>query len=144
MSSLQQKYSQALSMFWNNAFNGVNNKPNRKLNLPLARIKRLIKVEEDVRMVASEVPILFSLLAEVFVEELTLRSWINMDEHNRRILQRVDIGAAIKTSQMYDFLLDIVPMHTYGRSDMYDPIVNDETIFLNQFQKNNPNFRSYE
>lgn len=78
-------------------------------NLPLARIKRLMKVEEEIKMVASEVPILFSLVTEVFIEDLTLRAWLNTDENKRRILQKNDISFATKTSDMYDFLIYIVP-----------------------------------
>lgn len=88
----------------------------KDINLPLARIKRLMKVEENVKMVASEVPILFSKATENFIEELTLRSWINTDESKRRILQRSDVIAAIRTSDVYDFLIYIVPKSALGNS----------------------------
>ncbi|KCZ82112.1 hypothetical protein H312_00387 [Anncaliia algerae PRA339] len=81
----------------------------KDIKLPLARIKRLMKVEEGARMVASEVPILLSKVTEAFVEELTIRAWANTDENKRRILQRSDISSAIKTSDMYDFLIYIAP-----------------------------------
>lgn len=77
--------------------------------LPLARIKRLMKVEEDVKMVASEVPILFSKITEKFVEELTLRAWLNTEENKRRILQKNDLSFASRTSDMFDFLIYIMP-----------------------------------
>lgn len=81
----------------------------KDIKLPLARIKRLMKVEEGVRMVASEVPILFSKVTEAFIEELTIRAWSNTDENKRRILQRSDISAALKTSDVFDFLIYIAP-----------------------------------
>lgn len=81
----------------------------KDLQLPLARIKRLMKVEEEVKMVASEVPILFSKVAEMFIEELTLRAWINTEENKRRILQKNDLSAAARTSDIYDFLIFIIP-----------------------------------
>lgn len=87
----------------------------RDLNLPLARIKRLMKVEEGVRMVASEVPVLFSMITEKFIEELTLRAWMNTEENKRRILQKSDLAAAVKTSEMYDFLIYIVPRNDLSR-----------------------------
>lgn len=99
----------------------------KEISLPLARIKRLMKVEEGVKMVASEVPILLSKVTENFVEELTLRSWVNTDESKRRILQRGDITAAIRTSDVYDFLIYIIPrspigntLEKMGRMDMLD------------------------
>ncbi|KAM0685655.1 CCAAT- binding transcription factor component [Conglomerata obtusa] len=100
-----------LQQYWNEAFKSANEDKmsTREFNLPLARIKRLMKVEEEVKMVASEVPILFSKVTEKFVEELTARAWINTEENKRRILQKIDLGAAVKTSDMFDFLIYIIP-----------------------------------
>lgn len=100
-----------IEKYWISMDNRATNEPldYKNIHLPLARIKRLMKVEEGVKMVASEVPILFSKVTESFIEELALRSWINTDENKRRILQRSDISAAIKTSDVYDFLIYIVP-----------------------------------
>ena len=62
---MNSSYSQKLAAFWHNSLKKATNNRLRpkELSLPLARIKRLMKVEEDVRMVASEVPVLFSLVA---------------------------------------------------------------------------------
>ena len=43
--------------------------------LPLARIKKIMKSDEDVRMISAETPILFAKACEMFIMELTLRSW---------------------------------------------------------------------
>lgn len=77
--------------------------------LPLARIKRLMKVEQEVNKVASEVPLLFSRITEIFIEELTLRAWQYTEEGKRRILQRSDICSAVKSSDVYDFLIYLMP-----------------------------------
>ncbi|KAI5180651.1 nuclear transcription factor Y, gamma [Nematocida sp. AWRm80] len=82
---------------------------NRENVLPLARIKRLMKVEQEVSKVASEVPLLFSKVTEIFIEELTLRAWQYTEEGKRRILQRSDICAAIKSSDVFDFLIYLMP-----------------------------------
>ena len=79
----------------------------KNIKLPLARIKRLMKVEEDVKIIAQEVPILFALTTEKFIEEITLRAWIHTKEGKRKILQKPDICKAIKTTHMYDFLINI-------------------------------------
>lgn len=103
--------------FWHQAFKAAADEKIflKDLNLPLARIKRLMKVEEGVRMVASEVPVLFSMITEKFIEELTLRAWINTEENKRRILQKSDLTAAVKTSEMFDFLVYIVPRNDLSR-----------------------------
>lgn len=104
-------YSKKIAMFWKNAFRKANNHNihSRSFRLPLARIKRLMKAEEDVKMVAAEVPILFSLVTEVFIQELTVRSWMCTEDGKRKIIQSNDIGFAVKTSSMYDFLFYIIP-----------------------------------
>lgn len=137
MPSLPPSSSQRITSFWQNAFRkATTNKLNPKnLTLPLARIKRLMKIEEDVRMVASEVPVLFSLVAEVFVEELTLRAWINTDENKRRILQKSDISAAVKTSPMYDFLFYIVPSNEYGSLEIYNAELPSQSVLLGYSHK---------
>lgn len=109
--SLKNKTKAIIENFWIRSLHKADTEiwTYKDLQLPLARIKRLMKVEEEVKMVASEVPILFSKVAEMFIEELTLRAWINTEENKRRILQKNDISAAVKTSDVYDFLIFIVP-----------------------------------
>ncbi|KAL6989668.1 hypothetical protein U1Q18_015419 [Sarracenia purpurea var. burkii] len=78
-------------------------------SLPLARIKKIMKADEDVRMISAEAPIVFSRACEMFILELTLRSWNHAEENKRRTLQKNDIAAAITRTSIFDFLVDIVP-----------------------------------
>lgn len=55
--------------------------------LPLARIKKIMKLDEDVKMISAEAPLLFAKAAEIFVHELTLRSWVHTEDNRRRTLQ---------------------------------------------------------
>ncbi|KAJ7975778.1 Nuclear transcription factor Y subunit C [Quillaja saponaria] len=55
-------------------------------------------------MVSAEAPALFSKACELFILELTLRAWMQTEECNRRILQRCDIGRAIRQTDLFDFL----------------------------------------
>ncbi|GMH33829.1 hypothetical protein BSKO_01663 [Bryopsis sp. KO-2023] len=77
--------------------------------LPLARIKKIMKSDEDVRMISAEAPVLFSKACEMFILELTLRAWFQSEANKRRTLQRSDIAAAITSTDVFDFLVDIVP-----------------------------------
>ena len=77
-------------------------------SLPLARIKKIMKLDDEVKMIAGETPILFSKACELFIIELAYRSWIHTLENNRRTLQRCDIANAISRTDFYDFLIDIV------------------------------------
>ncbi|AMD20550.1 HDL194Wp [Eremothecium sinecaudum] len=78
-------------------------------SLPLARIKKVMKTDEDVRMISAEAPILFAKACEIFITELTMRAWCIAEENKRRTLQKQDVAQALQKSDMFDFLIDIVP-----------------------------------
>lgn len=106
--------SDQLRAFWQSQIievEQVGNDPAEFKNhqLPLARIKKIMKSDEDVRMISAEAPVLFAKACEMFILELTLRSWIHAEENKRRTLQRNDIAAAITKTDIFDFLVDIVP-----------------------------------
>lgn len=77
--------------------------------LPLARIKKIMKLDENAKMIAAEAPLLFAKACEYFIQELTLRAWVHTEENKRRTLQRSDIATAISIYDQFDFLIDIVP-----------------------------------
>lgn len=68
-----------------------------------------MKADEDVRMISAEAPVLFAKACELFILELTIRSWLHAEENKRRTLQRNDVAAAIARTDVFDFLVDIVP-----------------------------------
>ncbi|BFZ57327.1 Transcriptional activator hap5 [Savitreella phatthalungensis] len=82
-------------------------------SLPLARIKKVMKADEDVKMISAEAPVLFAKGCEIFITELTMRAWIHAEDNKRRTLQRSDIANAIGRSDMFDFLIDIVPREEF-------------------------------
>ena len=45
----------------------------------------------------------------MFILELTLRARAHAEENKRRTLQRNDVAAAITRTDIFDFLVDIVP-----------------------------------
>lgn len=77
-------------------------------DLPLARIKRIMKSDEDVRMISAEAPVLFAKACEMFILELTLRSWSYSERNKRRTLQKEDIQTAIRNTDIFDFLVDVI------------------------------------
>lgn len=80
----------------------------KPLKLPLARIKRLMRVEEGANHIASEVLFLYSKVTEVFIEVLTIKAWKSTEADGRRIIQFIDLARAIKSTETYDFLLYIL------------------------------------
>ncbi|KAG1463147.1 hypothetical protein G6F46_011006 [Rhizopus delemar] len=89
--------------------------------LPLARIKKVMKTDHEVKMISAEAPILFAKGCEIFITELTKRAWVHAEENKRRTLQRSDIATAISKTDMCDFLIDIVPREEAVKSNaVYD------------------------
>ncbi|KAJ6638187.1 Nuclear transcription factor Y subunit gamma, partial [Pseudolycoriella hygida] len=99
--------------------------------LPLARIKKIMKLDEDVKMISAEAPLLFAKAAEVFIQELTLRAWVHTEDNKRRTLQRNDIAMAITKFDQFDFLIDIVPreeVKPVKKENETKPLVNCDQV----------------
>ncbi|XP_028118636.1 nuclear transcription factor Y subunit C-9-like [Camellia sinensis] len=115
----QQLLQQQLQSFWANQCQEIEQTTEFKNHsLPLARIKKIMKADEDVRMISAEAPVVFARACEMFILELTLRSWNHTEENKRRTLQKNDIAAAITRTDIFDFLVDIVP-----REDLKDEVL---------------------
>ena len=96
----------------------------KQQQLPLARIKKVMKADPEVKMISAEAPILFAKGCDIFITELTMRAWIHAEENKRRTLQRSDIAFALTKSDMFDFLIDIVPREEAGASHAKRPSTN--------------------
>ncbi|XP_022733749.1 nuclear transcription factor Y subunit C-2-like [Durio zibethinus] len=106
----QQQQQQQLQIFWANQMQEIGRTEDfRNHSLPLARVKKIMKADKDVRMISAEAPVIFAKACELFILELTLRSWIHTEENKRRTLQKNDIAAAISRTDVFDFLVDIIP-----------------------------------
>ncbi|KAG0300514.1 hypothetical protein BGZ97_003190 [Linnemannia gamsii] len=112
---MQHAHMQLLHSFWMNQMHDIENVPQdfKIHHLPLARIKKVMKTDEDVKMISAEAPMIFDKGCEIFITELTIRAWIHAEENKRRTLQRSDIAAAISKTDMFDFLIDIVPREEF-------------------------------
>ncbi|KAI5693531.1 hypothetical protein M8J75_000875 [Diaphorina citri] len=112
--------------------------------LPLARIKKIMKLDDGVKMISAEAPMLFSKAAELFIHELTIRAWIHTEDNKRRTLQRNDIAMAITKYDMFDFLIDIVPREEvktatgpHRRDDATKTALNPDQQHQAALQQNN-------
>ncbi|CCO28101.1 2-isopropylmalate synthase [Rhizoctonia solani AG-1 IB] len=77
--------------------------------LPLARIKKVMKNDPEVKMISADAPILFSKACEIFISEVTARAYLVAEQHKRRTLAKADVARALSKSDQFDFLIDIVP-----------------------------------
>lgn len=69
-----------------------------------------MKAGEDVRMISAEAPVVFAKVSEMFILELLLKAWTNVEDNKKRIPKKSDIVFAISRIDVFDFLFDnIVP-----------------------------------
>ena len=61
-------------------------------DLPLARIKRIMKSDEDVKMISAEAPVLFAKACELFILDMGLRF---VEEHSCPPLPPFSIALAV-------------------------------------------------
>jgi nuclear transcription factor Y, gamma len=75
-------------------------------------------------MISAEAPVLFAKACEMFITEITYRAWFHTEDNKRRTLQKSDISNAITKTDIFDFLIDIVPNNegNQGLSVMNPPI----------------------
>lgn len=103
---------QLMETFWPRVTKEIQNLTSsdfKNPELPLARIKKIMKLDDEVKMISAEAPIIFAKASELFIQEVTIRAWLHTEENKRRTLQRNDVHLAISKYDQFDFLIDIVP-----------------------------------
>ncbi|XP_057431654.1 nuclear transcription factor Y subunit C-2-like [Lotus japonicus] len=115
----QQHLERRIDNFWKTQSQEIENTNDFNHALPLARIKKIMKADDEVKMIAAEAPILLSKACEMFIKELTTRAWVNAEENKRRTLLKSDFASAISRTDVYDFLVDIVPRNETMEHDVY-------------------------
>ncbi|ONK81384.1 uncharacterized protein A4U43_C01F28500 [Asparagus officinalis] len=90
-------------------------------SLPLARIKRIMKLDEEVKMVSCDTPALFAKACELFILELTVRSFLEAQHQMRLTIRRCDIAGAVHGAKVLSFLKNIVPAEAMATWKMFFP-----------------------
>lgn len=115
LSELEKSIRHQLDNFWTETvrkdLERLQNDPTLAKNtqIPLARIKKIMKIDENVKMISGEVPALLSKVTEYFILQLGYRSWIYTERNKRRTMQKSDIVDAVNEHDDYDFLIDVLP-----------------------------------
>ncbi|KAK1393163.1 Nuclear transcription factor Y subunit C-9-like protein [Heracleum sosnowskyi] len=68
-----------------------------------------MKVNKDVKVEASDAPVLVSKACEMFISDLTLRDWKHKETNKSKLLQTKNITATISETEAFNFLDDTVP-----------------------------------
>ncbi|CAF1125837.1 unnamed protein product, partial [Brachionus calyciflorus] len=125
-----------LETFWPRITREVHNLAStdfKNPELPLARIKKIMKLDDEVKMISAEAPIIFAKAAEIFIQEVTIRSWLHTEDNKRRTLQRNDVALAISKYDQFDFLIDIVPREEIkpSKKESHSPNASTNATSLN-------------
>lgn len=103
-----KRLQQQLQAFWSCKLTEIKQTSDFKNhNLPISRIKKIMKADMEVTRIAAETLVLFAKACEMFIQELTLRGCHHTEEVKRRMLQKNDISVALSRTEIYDFLVDI-------------------------------------
>ncbi|XP_027930308.1 nuclear transcription factor Y subunit C-3-like [Vigna unguiculata] len=105
----REELQQRVKTFWERQMKEISENPDLKSQLPLTRIKKIMKFDDDVKMVSSEATMLLGKACELFIMELTMRSWAHVEDDRRKIIQQTDVASAISINEMFDFLVDVLP-----------------------------------
>lgn len=74
----------------------------------MARIKKIMKTDDDVRMISIEAPILFSKACELFVMDLAFKALFYAKSRKHQRIDKLDLALAATESETHDFLIDLV------------------------------------
>ncbi|XP_073153776.1 nuclear transcription factor Y subunit C-2-like isoform X2 [Henckelia pumila] len=120
---LKNLVAQNMEKFWIERREEIFNAPDarRPHPLPIACIKRIMKSNEQVKMVSADTPVLFAKACEIFIMELTLRAWVHARDNKRRTLQRGDVVEAVREEDQLTFLTDFVPMEMHLEAPLAPP-----------------------
>ncbi|KAK7266243.1 hypothetical protein RIF29_18885 [Crotalaria pallida] len=113
--------------FWANQYQEIQQIANfRSHAIPLAKIKKIMKSDEKVKLVSAESPIIFAKACEIFIMELTMRAWGNVEKNKRTTLRSNDMAVAITGSHVFDFLHDVIPSNDAVDYKMYADILRGD------------------
>ncbi|CDS14171.1 hypothetical protein LRAMOSA06341 [Lichtheimia ramosa] len=79
-----------------------------KTKFPVARIKKIMQLDEDVGKVAQATPVLISKALELFMQSLIDQACQETRQRNAKRLSAAHLKKTIETVEQFDFLKDMV------------------------------------
>ncbi|CAF0926700.1 unnamed protein product [Adineta steineri] len=76
----------------------------RSYQLPLTKVKSIIKLDNDTRMISQDSVYVLTLAAEEFIRMLTRDAHNSMKQCASKRLDRLHIFSSINTNPLYEFL----------------------------------------
>jgi len=79
------------------------------IQLPLARVKKIMKTDKEVRLISNEASVLVSKATELFLEYITEEAYKRTKADKRKLIQYKDFTTVINDIEILDFLTDVIP-----------------------------------
>ncbi|CAD6268042.1 unnamed protein product [Miscanthus lutarioriparius] len=89
--------------------------------IPMTCLKKVLCAEKGKMMMTFDTPSFATKACEIFVQELSLRSWMCANSHHRDIILDSDIAEAIASMESYDFLNDVLCKHQGEHNSAHHP-----------------------
>jgi histone H3/H4 len=86
--------------------------------IPRARVKRIMKADEDVKQIKPEAVVLVTKATEMFVGLFVKDAFKQSVKEKRKGLQYKDMATAVQEEEHLDFLMDIVPEKRQAMTDV--------------------------
>jgi histone H3/H4 len=80
-----------------------------KLQLPLARVRKIIKSDPDVKKISNDASILIAHSTELFIHFILREGYQITTDDGRKTLQYKDLAMSVQENEVLDFLLDVIP-----------------------------------
>ncbi|KAG0347327.1 hypothetical protein BG004_007984 [Podila humilis] len=77
--------------------------------LPVARVKRIIKEDKDINMVSNDAVFLISMATELFLESFTAKAFNLAKMEKRKTIAYKDLATAVTQHDSLEFLQDVIP-----------------------------------
>jgi len=88
----------------------------KKTNLPLSRLRRIMRGEDEIKFqmglqkcnLSTDAPIVMNLACNLFIKELVLKAFTHTKEKDRVTLVEGDLLNSLVHDEMYDFFMDFI------------------------------------
>ena len=98
----------AISPIAPDSFKRKNESPVKKINFPAAKIKAIMKADDEVAMISSDAVLAMSAATELFLQELAEAAWKHTSRDSRKTILYKDVANAVESSIEFEFLSDVM------------------------------------
>mmetsp|Transcript_16267 Transcript_16267/g.18422 ORF Transcript_16267/g.18422 Transcript_16267/m.18422 type:complete len:192 (+) Transcript_16267:127-702(+) len=111
----------------------------------LATVKRIMKLDEEVKVVRTEAAVLLCKASELILGEMAIRANNDCLRARRKIIKKVDVVTSLKKSDMFDFLIDILPSNVEaGKLSTKNDVSTSETPSNQVASKSVESWQAYQ